>query len=291
MKNKIITLSALISTALFMAFVNGPGNGNNGHIQSSNAAPAGYAGDPAGGNKTCNTTGCHAGPAVQTKADWITSDIPAQGYTPGNTYLITATAIAPGHTKFGFQVSSQTSAGVYKGTLASLSGQTTLVGTTTKYITQTNTGTAGTGSRTWTFNWTAPAAGTGTVNFYGTFNITNSSNNTLGDTICKSILTVNEATSVGINDVSTSIKKCVISPIPANEFINIDVEFTKELAVSYRIIDFNGKMVKEITENDKSTHFEKRISLSELNLSSGMYLVNLYSENKIIHSKKIIIHQ
>jgi hypothetical protein len=289
MKNKIITLSALISTALFMAFVNGPGNGNNGHIQSSNAAPAGYAGDPAGGNKTCNTTGCHAGPAVQTKTGWITSDIPAQGYTPGNTYLITATAVAPGHTKFGFQVSPQTSAGVYKGTLASLSGQTTLVGTTTKYITQTNTGTAGSGSRTWTFNWTAPAAGTGAVNFYGTFNITNSSNNTQGDTIYKSILTVDEATSVGINDVSTSIKKCVISPIPANEFINIDVEFIKELAVSCMIIDFNGKMVKEITENDKSTHFEKRISISELNLSSGLYFVNLYSENKIIHSKKIII--
>jgi hypothetical protein len=291
MKRKIIIISALISTALFMAFVNGPGNGNIGHLQSSNAAPAGYAGDPAGGNKTCNTTGCHAGPSVQTQTGWITSDIPAQGYTPGSTYLITATAVAPGHSKFGFQVSSQTSAGAYKGTLASLSGQTALVGTTTKYITQTSSGTSGAGSRTWTFNWTAPAAGTGSVNFYGTFNITNSNNNTQGDTIYKSILTVNEATGVGLNEVSTSIKKCVISPVPANEFINIDVEFTKELAVTCKIIDFNGKMVKEISENNKTSHFEKRISLSELNLSAGLYFVNLYSENNMIHSKKIIIQQ
>ena len=102
---------------------------------------------------------------------------------------------------------------------------------------------------------------------------------------------MNEATSVGLEETSTSIKKCVISPVPANEFINIDAEFTKELSVSCKVIDFNGKTVKEISDNNKTSHFEKRISLTELNLSAGLYFVNLYSENNIIHSKKIIIQQ
>ena len=68
-----------------------------------------------------------------------------------------------------------------------------LVGTG-KYITHKTAGTAGTNSRTWTFDWTAPGIGAGDVTFYGAFLITNSGNNSSGDTTVLSSLAVSECT-------------------------------------------------------------------------------------------------
>jgi hypothetical protein len=64
-----------------------------------------------------------------------------------------------------------------------------------KYMTHTSAGTAqtATNSRTWTFQWTAPTAGTGTVTVYAAMNATNSSNSSSGDLIYSSSLVIPEA--------------------------------------------------------------------------------------------------
>ena len=69
-----------------------------------------------------------------------------------------------------------------------------------RYITHTSAGTAqnGSNSRTWNFQWTAPAAGSGTVTFYSAMNATNSSNSSSGDIIFKSSLAVIENTPLSI---------------------------------------------------------------------------------------------
>lgn len=125
-----------------------------------NGAPAAVTGSPGDGS---DCTQCHGGTAT-TVAGWITSNIPASGYVPGQTYQITATNSITGSGKYGFEVSPQNAAGSQLGTLAVGSG-TKLVGGT-KYITHSN---ATSSLKTWTFNWTAPAAGTGDVTFYGSF--------------------------------------------------------------------------------------------------------------------------
>jgi hypothetical protein len=123
---------------------------------------------------------------------WITSNIPASGYVPGNTYNITATATRAGHVRFGFEVSPQSPTGVLLGTLiVTNTTETQLVGAN-KYITHKLAGTTGSGSKTWNFNWTAPVAGTGNVTFYGAFNCANNSGTSAGDTIFKSTLLVSE---------------------------------------------------------------------------------------------------
>ncbi len=156
----------------------------------SSGPPAGRTGSPGDGG---NCTSCHGGPAAQTQSGWITSNIPASGYVPLTTYTITATAVRANHSKFGFQISPQNASGTQIGTLGVISAaQTQLVGGT-KYIEHTNGGTSGVGSKTWTFNWTAPASGTGSFTFYGAFNITNSSISSAGDTIYLSTLAVSEA--------------------------------------------------------------------------------------------------
>lgn len=155
---------------------------------STGGAPSGFSGAPNDG-LTCRA--CHSGPAETVKAGWISSDVPANGYIPGTTYTITATATGAGHLKFGFEISPQNLNGNLLGTLISTSSQTQIIGSGV-YITQTSAGTTGSGSKTWTFDWIAPVEGTGTVNFYGAFNVTNSNNGTSGDTIYTSTLTITE---------------------------------------------------------------------------------------------------
>lgn len=191
MKNTTKVTLSIFTIAVATIFTTEYSSVADGHAAG---APAGVTGSP-GDGATCAKVGCHTGAAVTPASGWITTNIPAAGYTPGSIYTITATATRAGHTEFGFEVSPQNSAGTFLGTLTNTSTETKLVGTGNNYVTQTSTGTTGTtGFHTWTFDWTAPSAGTGNVTFYGAFNATNSSNNALGDSIFTSTLLVKEAT-------------------------------------------------------------------------------------------------
>jgi hypothetical protein len=157
-------------------------------LTSGTGAPQGHTGSPGDG---ANCTACHSG-SPTTLTGLITSNIPASGYVPGSTYLITATITHPTFNKFGFQISPQNSSGTLMGTLALTMPSATQI-LNGKWITHTGSGTAGTSnSRTWTFNWTAPSSG-GAVTFYGAFNCANGDNNTTGDQIRLSSLTVQQA--------------------------------------------------------------------------------------------------
>jgi hypothetical protein len=123
-------------------------------------APPAKTGSPGDGS---NCTECHGGSPTNI-AGWITSNIPGSGYVAGQTYQITATNSLTNAGKMGFEVSPQNAAGTLLGTLTPGTG-TKLVGSG-KYVTHSN---ANTTTNTWTFNWTAPTAGTGTVTFYGAF--------------------------------------------------------------------------------------------------------------------------
>ena len=189
MKKTIIFASITVIITIIMAFTSGIDTGHSS-LKNSSGVQSGCSGDPASGSTNC--TGCHSGPAAQLQADWITSDIPGSGYVPDVTYTITATATGMGHTKFGFQVSPQNSSGTILGTLVNTGSETKLT-SNQKYITHTSMGTSGSGSKAWTFNWTAPAPGSGEVTFYGAFNIANGNNSSSGDTIMLSTLSVKES--------------------------------------------------------------------------------------------------
>src|ERR1051325_780196 len=219
MKKTLLVLFAIISIVSLMAFTSGGGN----DPMDSSGGPAGYAGDPAGGGKTCGSGGgCHTGHPVGTLTGVITSNIPAAGYSPNTTYTITANFVRPGHTKFGFQITPQNSSGTKLGTLAITSSQTKLVGTS-KYVTHTSTGTSGSGSKTWSFNWLSPATGQGPVTFYGVFNATNNNGNDTGDSIFKCTLNVTENTTA-VQNLGLTDFHFTSYPNPTTD--NLTIEFT-----------------------------------------------------------------
>lgn len=126
-------------------------------------APAGVSSSPSDG-ATCAKSGCHGGP-VTAMSGIITSNVPVAGYTGGITYTITATFSGSAGVNKGFEISPQNSAGTLLGTLIAGTG-TKLTGSG-KYITHSTPISAD--PAVWSFQWTAPAKGTGTVTFYGSF--------------------------------------------------------------------------------------------------------------------------
>jgi hypothetical protein len=163
MKMKVYFLPILAVVAVFlMTGFGGSTTTNNSDYGSG--SPAGYTGSPGDGKNCSNVSGgCHNSGAATTVPGLITSNIPGTGYVAGSSYTITATVT--GTQNKGFEVSPQNASGTLLGTLTAGSGSKLVGGG--KYVTQNNA--VGGSSATWNFTWTAPAAGTGTVTFYGAF--------------------------------------------------------------------------------------------------------------------------
>ena len=139
---------------------------------------SGVSSSPADGS---NCTNCHNGTAANV-IGLITSTIPAAGYTPGTVYTITGTATNAGGSRFGFEISPQSSTGTLLGAITITDATNTRL-VSSKYVNHTSTGSSGSGSKSWSFNWTAPttAAPGDSVVFYGSFLYANNNGSESGD--------------------------------------------------------------------------------------------------------------
>lgn len=237
MKKKITLLSLVSVIGLVLLDSSG-----NSLMSNGAGAPAGHTNSPADG-MTCTMSGCHGGTATVSATQIISSNVPANGYSPGQTYTITAAVSQTGINKFGFQISPQRTNGQLMGTLAITNATTTkIVGS--KYVTHTSSGTAGTSNaRTWSFDWTAPAAGSGTVTFYGAFNFANGNNASSGDVIRTNTLSINENTT-GLSELAT-LANINVFPNPVIDKLNVQISLEKPAGVHLSIFDLTGRVVSE----------------------------------------------
>ncbi len=113
------------------------------------------------------------------------SGLPAS-YDPLAVYAVTVSLSDPGQIRWGFEVAVKDSNNLQAGTLTITDATHTVSGISSgiTYIKQTSTGTydgTANGPVSWTFNWTAPAAGTGRVYFYASGVAANSAGGSSGD--------------------------------------------------------------------------------------------------------------
>ena len=153
---------------------------------------------PLDAGKTCAQTGCHLYSSGTTNpialAGLITSNIPVAGYTPSTTYTITASITRPGHSHFGFSISPQNASQILGSILITDGSRTSSYGGG-GYVAHNIGGVNNSNTATWSFDWTAPAAGSGTVTFFGSFLAGDMSGGTYtvtGDTTFTSTLIVSE---------------------------------------------------------------------------------------------------
>ena len=153
-------------------------------MANSGGSPGGKSGSPGDNGSTC--TDCHGGSAAS-MTGWISTNVPFQGYTPGQTYTITATGTHTGVVKFGFELTVEDSDGTKVGTLQLAEPSRTKFTNGGDAVTHTAAGNVPSGStNTWTVNWVAPSGVEGNVGIYAAFNAANGNGNTGGDVIYKS---------------------------------------------------------------------------------------------------------
>ncbi|MBI1287385.1 MAG: T9SS type A sorting domain-containing protein [Flavobacteriales bacterium] len=232
-----------------------------------NAAPAGNTGSPGDGGNTCARSGCHSGGPAATNQTVTLTGIPTTGYVAEQTYNMTIT-MSNGGSIFGFSLSPQTQQGALVGTLtASMSG-TTLNGGS-KYLTQLITGTFGSGgTKTYTFDWTAPQAGTGDVTFYGSFNFANGNGSSSGDVILPQTFTFSES-SVGISEAQ--LEALSVYPNPVVDEIHVAAKDVDE-EIMITLYDVQGRKV--IEEKHKGVA-DIKIDVRAKSLNTGVYLMRL----------------
>ena len=232
-----------------------------------NGSPGGYTGSPADG-QSC--TACHG--SATNISNVITSNVPASGYVAGTQYTMTITL--PGSGKKGFEVSPQSLSGALLGTLAAGTGSKLTNGG--KALTQTTNLSAN--PAIWTFTWTAPAAGTGPVTFYGAYCI--------GEPNIKLNTFVVPEFAVGINEgVLNSLK---LYPIPAHDMINVTYSLNSQQSLSITLYDCLGKQHKLMNGiTGTSGNHNEHIALPE-NLAPGLYYLHISTPQKTTTSKIII---
>lgn len=284
MRKKILTLTALVTVAtIFVGSIY-----NNAHT-NPDGSPNGRTGSPGDGGNTCAISGCHTGFTVGTKSNVFTSNIPVEGYTPGTKYTITATARSSANRNtFGFQVSPQTNAGVLVGTMTSTSAGTKLTGGG-KYLTHTQSGLTGSGGvKSWSFDWTAPVAGTGDVTFYGSFNHANGNGGTSGDSIFKATYVIKEkAVSIGINNDDLSNLGFTIYPNPASNYVYIKND-KGVVYNSIEVYDLSGKLIYKLNEEEE-INLDLQFKLNLNNLEKGLYLIKISNKSELLGTTKFLV--
>ncbi|WP_118976491.1 choice-of-anchor V domain-containing protein [Taibaiella koreensis] len=256
-------------------------------ILGSNAAGPATAGNGIrnggpGSSGTCAS--CHGGGSGTTTAA-ITLKVKATGaavtgsYVPGTVYTLTLTGNNPGLDFFGFQVTASKGTS-QAGSFSNLGSDKHAASIGGLQVIEHSTSLAKSGGvYTVSFDWTAPAAGTGTVTFNGIINGVNHDGGTSGDKT-SDVVTVNltETPSVGIAEEGIW-KNLNMSPVPASDMLNISGEGITPGSYQLTVFDLNGKALWQSTVNNQSGKLQASVPVHQL--ASGTYFLNIKGKSQV----------
>lgn len=267
----LFTAFAGITALTLSSYDNGPFAGGAGNRTGS-----------AGSTANCTTGGCHSANTANTKPTVVvlSGATPVTKYLPGATYTIAvggtnSTAALP---KFGFQLSavkvSNTSqqagtfSGVPSGVAIRNSGGLQLVEHSSPL---SGTGTGNTWAYATSFSWTAPAVGTGQVEFFLTLNAVNGNNSTSGDQPNNITATINEIPA-GIEEIQGAINVAAY-PNPATDRVNIKMSDVANGTYGLTVFDLNGKKI--VTESLDVTGGNFETALNAQTWAAGLYHIKI----------------
>ncbi len=251
-----------ISTAIFLM----------SGVDYSSGSPGGKTGSPGDGGNTC--TQCHAGTAEPAEG-LISSNIPGQGFMPGETYEIEVSVADDNAGLFGFEVTAENNTDVKTGTFSITDEENTKYVNGNAAVSHTSSGTTPVdNSKTWTMEWTAPEEPEGPVTLYTAVNTANGDGTNNGDLILTSSETY-QINSVGITEKEMVQK---LYPNPVKDELHITLKNPNE---KIYIWTASGKLLT--TEHIKTYH--KSLDVSQY--PEGVYFLSI--EN--YQAKRFIIQR
>ncbi len=284
MKKKIaiISMTLIVGTLLYFTGI------RNSKAYYYGPLP-GYTGSPYDG-ETCDASGCHDSHPLGSAQKWISSNVPAAGYIPNTVYTLTAKAVKVGYSSFGFEISPQSAGGNPLGSLIVTNSTTTQIATigSIQYIEQTLYGYTGKDSLSWTFNWKAPAKGTGSVTFYGAFNCGNGNSVPTGTYVYPATLVIPENIAAGIADIENTVTSFSLFPNPARGQATISYCLNETSNVEINMYGMDGKKISNFWNGSMSQGEHKQnVGLSS-DIKPGIYLVQLIA-NRQSTIQKIVV--
>lgn len=137
-----------------------------------------------------NCTSCHSGSTVNPSTNLTITGLPANGYTPGQSYSLTVNgSLIASTAKNGFEMTctKTSSTTTMAGTLTGGSGVGSSVSGGKTYLYHSSNAT-----NSWNFTWVAPVSGTGSVTFFICYVASNNNNNQTGDAVNFAQIQLNE---------------------------------------------------------------------------------------------------
>jgi hypothetical protein len=213
-------------------------------------------------------------------------------YVPGQTYNIDVTVKRPGSPKFGFGFEALLPSGANAGVISTTNSpnakslSATILGNVRTNAVHKQPNHFGTDSLVFTFEWTAPAAGTGDITFYAAGNATNNANNSSGDFIYTTNQVVTEANTTQLQQILEG-KYVNVFPNPCADYLNISVPNNLSLTSTLiQLFDLSGKKVFEKSMNGRSTVVDIRADVN--GLEAGLYIVQLQN-GSWVHNERLIV--
>lgn len=240
-------------------------------------SPGHKTGSPGDGN---NCTQCHAGSAVQSTG-WIESSIPVEGYVPGSVYQVIVHGSHAGAQRYGFEMTSEALGNSKKGAFqVTDNARNQLVDAQGTAITHTDGGISPVNdSASWSFNWVAPDAGTGAVNFYLAVNAANGNGNNTGDVIYLSSISVTEEIAESITQSEAS--SFSVYPNPARESVFVEIN---DAAKEISLMNASGAVIQSYRA-DASRNQKLDIS----GISPGVYYIKISSSEKTKTERLLVL--
>lgn len=229
-------------------------------------APPGYTNSPSDGQ---NCSHCMGGTATPI-ADWIASDVPVTGYVPGTTYNIVVTATGTGNK--GFELSPQNTAGNLLGTL--IAGTDSKLVGEGKYITHSLASEEN--IKSWSFQWTAPVTGVGTITFYACAIV--------GELTTKTTTMVVPQSSVGIQDQTILPFEIYPNPVVDRLILSFSTDNTEMVLIE--VLALSGK-TRSLLFQGSCSGGEHSMAFP-IGLDPGLYLLKVQSQERYQIRKFIV---
>jgi len=249
---------------------------------------AGFAGSP--GEETCASGTCHVSYALNSGPGSLAiSAYPAftnNQYVPGQNYTVTVNVAQSGRGLFGLGLEALGATNSNAGTL-SVSGFSgvqlkTATNGRRNVVHTLNGGTSSTGSKNFTFSWTAPTAGNVTLYVSGV--AANADNDEALDYVYNTSLALTPQWPAGLEDALNNNPVNIHYDAVSTQ-LKLDY-FASNTNVQISLVSMNGSKID--LKNEKEAGLQtQNFTLSSYNLR-GMYIVAVQLGNKT-YTKKIIL--
>jgi len=234
------------------------------------------------GENTCGS--CHNGGSGTTITNVsFNPSISSGSYTPNQTYTITVNVINNAFNNFSFACEILNSSTLSNaGTMSNAgSGVQFMTGINGRNVATHTAVKTGTGSASFTFEWTAPSSGN--ITLYAIGNAVNGNGSPTGD---KPSSTFTLSLSPDLNSVtlpSSSISSMLLYPNPVKEVVNIHLTTNKNIKqATIHLLNTNGKTL--ITQN--LNNIQSGLNFISVQIPSsvpnGLYFVRLSIDNETI---------